>query len=287
MRVELIRVPYDSGHRDRRMGRGPLDLVHAGLPDRLAEAGRRLRIRTVELDLDFPTENAAAFALARGVAAAVEDAREEGRFPLVLSGNCNSCLGTVSGLGTGAPGVVWFDAHGDFNTPATSASGFLDGMALATLAGRCWQAAASAIPGFAPVPEGSVVLVGARDLEPAEERALEASEVTLLSPADGGEGGLVAELGAALDRLGARSDGVYVHVDLDVLDPGEGRANRFAAPGGLALDDLLGCIAEIGDRCPVRGGALTAYDPEADEDGRAREAALAVSVGLVESAASR
>ena len=129
--------------------RGPLHLLNAGLAERLEEEGHQVTIRSVELPPEFrATEIASAFelsaALARGVAGAVKT----GTFPLVLSGNCGpAALGCVGGLQSQTK-IFWFDAHGDFNTPETTRSGFLDGMALAAVTGRCWSGLARAIPGF-------------------------------------------------------------------------------------------------------------------------------------------
>lgn len=262
------------------MGRGPLELAEKGLAAFLSDRGHETRPASVEADLDFPAENAVAFQLAGVLAREVRAAREAGSSPLVLAGNCNSCLGTVPGLGADRVGVIWFDAHGDFNTPETSASGFLDGMALATLTGRCWAAAVGTIPGFAPIPEERVVLVGIRDLDPEEERALVESRISVVAPELVGERGVEATLAPALERLEERVEEVYVHVDLDVLDPEVARANAFAAPGGLSLEDLLACIEEIAARFDLVGAALTAYDPAADPDRRALGAAFEVAAGL-------
>ena len=70
------------------------------------------------------------------------------RFPVVLAGNCNSYVGTLAGLETDRAGVSWFDAHGDFNTPETTTTGFLDGMGLAMASGRCWKAMPETIAWF-------------------------------------------------------------------------------------------------------------------------------------------
>src|SRR5262249_50325204 len=122
-----------------------------------------------------------AFDLMRALAVAVRDARQRGFFPLVLAGNCNTCLGTVAGLGDGrGTAVLWFDAHGDFNTPETTTSAFLDGMALATLNGRCWSQLARTVPDFTPVSERTTCLVGARDLDPLEAEAISNSALHVL-----------------------------------------------------------------------------------------------------------
>jgi Arginase family len=109
-------------------------------------------------------------------------AAEEGAFPLVLAGNCNSCPGTVAGLdpAAAAVGVVWFDAHPDFDTPDRSL-GFFDGMGLAILTGNGWDLLRATIPGFVPVAERDVVLVGVRDFEPHQRASLEASGLRVLA----------------------------------------------------------------------------------------------------------
>src|SRR5215203_1035412 len=98
-KIVLIAVPYESGSRDRRMGAGPAAIITAGLEATLRNAGHS--VDTVWIDLPdeiVPTENASAFAIDRLVALAVGDAVDSGAFPIILSGNCNTALGTLSGL---------------------------------------------------------------------------------------------------------------------------------------------------------------------------------------------
>ena len=280
MRTSLIVVPYDSGHRDRRMGAGPLRVVEGGLPARLREAGHEVSVEVVELPAGaWPSEISGAFELARGVALRVAEARAGGRFPLVLSGNCGPAAhGSVAGLSANGPkpAVLWFDAHGDFNTPETTVGGFLDGMSLATLTGRCWAELTRSIPGFAAVPEAHVGLIGTRDLDPLEARLLSSSEVRRVAANRVREDlpGLVAD-------LATRADLAYLHLDLDVLDPSEGRVNRYSVAGGLSVDDLLGAIGAIGSRIPVSAAALTEYAPEEDPAGRILDATIRVALSLL------
>src|SRR5439155_26231921 len=106
----------------------------------------------------------------------VRHAVRAGAFPIALSGNCGSAIGAIAGVGEGT-GVAWFDGHGDFNTPETTVSGFLDGMALAIATGRCFRPLARSVPGFVPVAGHDAFLVGARDLDPEERTALEGSDL--------------------------------------------------------------------------------------------------------------
>src|SRR5262249_40881070 len=130
----------------------------------------------------FPREVGTTFDLVRRLADRVRVAVAGGRLPLVLAGNCFSAVGTLAGLGGGGAGVVWFDCHGDFNTPATTPSGFLDGMALATVVGQCWTALTSGVPGFRSSPGRRVLHLGGRDFDPGERERMEAVGVTLLAP---------------------------------------------------------------------------------------------------------
>jgi arginase len=269
MYVRLIDVPYDSGHWGVRMGRGPGALLAAGAAERLRAAGHPVEQERVQLPARFPTELATGFEVARGISRAVRSAAWHSRFPLVLMGNCLGSLGVVAGLGAGDTGVVWLDAHADFNTPESSRSGFLDGMALATLTGRCWAGLAEQLPGHRPVDAGKVLLLGARDLDPLEAPMLEEAGVERLAVAELEEG-----LPAALDRLAARVDRVYLHLDLDVLDPTVGRANAFAAADGLGVEGLLAALRVIRGRVRVAAAGVSAYDPEQDPTGAVRAAAL-------------
>src|SRR5918997_2678542 len=179
--VNVVVVPYDSGHRGLRMGAGPEHLVEGGLADALRTGGRGPSFATVRPEVDPPAEVATAFELHGLVSEQVRGALAEGRFPLVLSGNCNASVGTISGAGPGGLGIVWFDAHGDFNTPETTTTGFTDGMGLAIAVGHCWRRMAGAVPGFGPVPEADVVLAGTRDAQPAENERLPPPDVPLLN----------------------------------------------------------------------------------------------------------
>jgi arginase len=267
--VHLLVVPYDSGHRGVRMGQGPGQLAGHGAAARLRAAGRTVTEAVVELEQPFPAEIAAAFALHRALAEHVRAAATAGAFPLVLAGNCNSAVGVAAGLasadgGRGPVGVVWLDAHGDFNTPETTTGGFLDGMALAILTGRCWRALAATVPGFRPVPDERVLLLGGRDLDEQERVALAGSGLLWVSDADVRDHGLTRALGPALDALAGRVGRVHLHIDLDIHDPEHAPANTYAAPGGLDPTTVRDVVRLVAERVPLAAGTLAAYDPSCD-----------------------
>ncbi len=247
MKPTLVLVPYDLG-REGGVGKGVPVLAEA-LSD-LADS-----TVAVEREREALSETAACFDVVRRVAVHVAEVVADGGFPLVLAGNCHSSLGTCAGLGCSV-GVVWLDAHADFNTPDSTVTGFFDGMALALLTGSGWDSLRSAVPGHTPVPEEHVVLV-ARDLDPAEEERLAASPIIRAGFED---------LPVALDRLRERVDEVYLHVDLDVLDPTVGRANWLAVDGGATLEQAEAAIDAVCERFNVRAAALTSYEPDADPE---------------------
>ncbi len=190
------------------------------------------------------------------VARAVTRGRgDDGRPVVVASGDCLIALGTVAGLqAAGAdPAVVWFDAHGDVQTPETTSSGYLAGMSLRLLTG-CHPGLIASRLGLRPVPEDRIVLVGARDLDPPEVTYLDQAPIRRCQ---------VTDLSAA-----ELPDGpLYVHVDLDVIDAAQLPGLRYPTPDGpeagqvadaLSLLFSTGCVAAVGIACswfPGHGAA--------------------------------
>jgi arginase len=272
MDVEIITVPYDTARREWRSGAGPEHLLRSGLAAHLESRGHSVSgVRMIEADPDQPAaEIATGFELMRKVAVAVRAARERGRFPLVLSGNCNASVGALSGLTPSRRALFWFDAHGDLNTPDTTASGFLDGTGLATALGLCWHRLAAGIPGFQQVEPRATFLLGARDLDPPESALLARERMTAVS-ADR----MSAELPELLDRAPLAGAVAYVHLDLDAFDPVRvGRANTLPAPDGLSVEQLTDAIAAIRARIPLAAAALASYAPEFDSQGGVCRAAF-------------
>ncbi len=259
------------------MGAGPEHLVHAGLGKHLQAHGHDVLSETLVSDRDGPAaEVRTTFDLMCRLAQRVRAARDAHRFPLVLAGNCSTACGTLSGLTPHRRAVFWFDAHGDVNTPSTTTTGFVDGMALATAQGLCWERLAGAIPGFEPIPPSYVFLLGARDLDPPELALIARSGIAHIPP-DRLAGDLPTRLAtAALDGALA-----YVHCDLDVLDPAIGQANPFPAPGGLSVEALTAAIRTIGAAIPLGAAAIAAYAPECDPPGAVTQAAFAVAEAIV------
>lgn len=196
---------------------------------------------------------------------AVADAVARARRPLLLSGDCTVGLGAIAGLQRrhSQVAVVWLDAHGDFNTPTITITGYLAGMSLAMLTGRAPELNCDLL-GLRPVADSDVVLVDARDLDPAERDALTASQVRRV-PAD------PDAISAAVAGLGQRP--VYLHVDVDVIDGPQLPGLRFPVDGGPAIPRVEDCLAAIVTAANVTAaGIACAWHPEHINDKATREA---------------
>lgn len=266
MKLTILQAPYDSGHYGVRMGRGPLHLVESGLLDRLEKAGHDVELVPIRLD-GFLTELTSAPRLHGLISERAAAARAAGRLPVVLSGNCNTAaVGTLAGIGPA--GAVWFDAHGDLNTPETSPWGFFDGMAISVALGRCWRPLTAQVPGFQLLDDRNLVHVGARDFDAGELDFMASSPMTLVQVQDVRRDGTAGALDGPLREIAGRVDQVYVHMDLDVLDPSELTANVFARPGGLTAAEMEEVVRATGRHLKIAGAGITAYDPDQDPDGR-------------------
>ena len=203
--LRLILMPYELGRLREGVGRGPERLLECGADRALGAHGGRVRTELLEFTGTYSSEINSSFDLIGQVSASVASAVREGAFPVVLSGSCFAAVGVVAGLGEAAPGVVWFDAHGDFNTPDSTVFGYFDGMGLAILTGGAWRAMRAEVPGAGPVPETAVVLAGARDFDEGEEERLDDSQITRVPPQVLNTPDALVE---AVERVGA--SGIYL-----------------------------------------------------------------------------
>jgi arginase len=282
--LALIAWPYHAGIADVSMGLGATRLA---ADERLRHMLER-EIDEVTVERVLPVEEslpevARVFELDRRLARSVAAARGRGQFPFVLAGNCVSCLGTTAGVRNHWDlGVIWLDAHADFDTPEDNLSGFTDVMGLSILTGGCWRALRETIPGFRTIDEQNVVLIGTRDLEPYQRDRLDASRISAIAGAVDAE-----ELRRAVEDLHGRVEEVYLHVDLDVLDISIGRPNAYAAGDGPDLKTVLRAVEETFVRFTVRAAALTAYDPRLDDTGSIAEAAREIGCEIARGAAEQ
>jgi arginase family enzyme len=208
------------------------------------------------------------------LAAAVGGAIQAGSFPLVIGSSCEISQGILGGFDHPNCGVVWLDAHGDFNTPETTISGFFPGMALSVVAGDCYQTRWAQIGDNTPVPAEKVLLLGVRDLDPLEATRLERLPVRMIGWREGEPQG---DVEAALDALAGQTREVYLHIDYDALDPAAAPDSIvFPALGGMSLDSMAGVIRGVASRFRVRAAGLTAFNPDNDPEGIALRAGLRI-----------
>lgn len=269
------------------MGGGPEHFVRNGVEQILRDCGFDVYLECVEAQSPFRAEIKTAFELHRTLAGRVNSAYAGGVFPLVLSGNCNSSLGTVAGIGSDQLGIIWFDGHGDFNTPETTESGFLDGTGLATAAGLCWKKMAASIPNFKPVSGTNILHVGGRDFYPEERALFEHSGGTIVGSDVIKRSSVRQALEPALEALAKCVSRIYLHFDLDVLDPAGAPANEFAAPDGLTVAQVEEAIRMISERFTICAGGIASYDPRYDKKDEVLDAGITIMKSILTSVMHR
>lgn len=280
MDVSLIQVPYMMG--DERQGKGPNRLLQAGADRVIAAKGVDVAVQRVDRREPFRDSGNAALAVAKRLTQIVRQSLHAGRLPIVLAGGCDVSMGILSGFDHANGGVIWFDAHGDFNTPETTLSGYLPGMCMAVITGHCYRSYWAQIGDSTPIREAATLILGVRDLDPAEAERLNDSEIEVVEWHDGKPD---ADVHLALDRLAQRTSEVYVHIDMDSLDPGVAPGVLLApVPGGISLEQIEQAIRAIFARFRVRAVALAVYDPDHDHDDMTLQTALRIIEVLGEGA---
>lgn len=280
-KVRFIVVPYHVGIANERVGKGPARLLKDGIEAAVAAAGAVTEVLTIAPVSGFEGEIGRSFELKRRVSQAVSDATGSGLFPIVLAGNCNTTVGVHAGLRDREAGLVWFDAHADFDTPDEHTSGYFDGMGVATLAGRCWRKLAATIPGFEPIATDKILYCGIRDFEPGQEECVRRHGISSVFGSTNGPTDYAKALRAKLGQISFRR--AVVHLDLDCLDTSVGRANEYAAPGGLSADELVECVDEICCRIQPRALTIASFDPDLKGAERISEAATSAALAVVQS----
>ncbi len=270
--IELIGLPTDAGASHRGAIMGPAAL-------RVAELGRRLtRLGYIVTDLGdvaVPRNLSAAgeiAALSRLASEAGYASLGRGRLPIFLGGDHSISMGTVAGVArycreAGKPlFVIWIDAHGDFNTHATSETGNIHGMSLALLCGE---------PGFdtdqswyAPVDPANVAIFGARSLDLAERDVILARGVELVDMREIDERGVVAPLREFLELVAAADGHLHVSLDVDVLDPSIAPGVGTAVPGGLTFREAHLIMEMLHDAGCVGSLDVVELNPFLDHAGR-------------------
>ena len=212
----------------------------SGLPASVVEP----RISEAELTGDVPTDIGSLNGL---IADEVAAARAENKVVLMTGGNCCHITGIVGGLqdahGPEARiGLVWFDAHGDFNTPNTTLSGMLGGMPVAVCAGLCFPTWRQRSHIVAPLPTDRIVMTDVRNLDPAEETLVRAVGIPITAVAPGFPG---EDLIPAINDLSDRCDLIYLHIDADILDESYTPDHGTREPNGPDMEQVLAAVDTV------------------------------------------
>lgn len=281
--LRIIGVPSGWGGRDPDAAHGP-DVLVQGIGRLLAEAGVAWERTTVAVPGAIPngqdrTETVAG--ICRDLAAQVADQIRAGGRIAVLGGDHSAAIGTWSGaqrgLGdAGELGLIWVDAHMDSHVPATSPSGALHGMPVATLLGH-GDPRLTGVAGRAPAlrPE-HVGLIGTRSFEPAEAELLDRSGVAVYTMETIRRRGFQAVFDEALSLAGRAPGGFGISIDLDAFDPAEAPGVAVPAPEGLRAAEVLPALEELPRMRRFVGLELVEYTPGRDRDGRTAELARTI-----------
>ena len=275
MDIGIIGVPIDLGADRRGVDMGASAIRYTGLDEQLRGNGHTVR--------DFgnvtvpPAESVdgsghglkylhSIVTMSEQLAAGVDGIMEQGYLPLVLGGDHSLSLGSITGATRNRKlGLVWIDAHGDFNTEATSPSGNIHGMVLAALAGH-GDSRLVEIDGRSPkVDPHNIVLLGTRSVDPAERALLKKCGVTIYSMYEIDRMGLPAILEKLLDRFSESNiDGIHVSLDLDVVDPSQAPGVGTPVFGGLTYRETHLAMEMLAETCRITSMDVVEVNPVLD-----------------------
>jgi len=283
--VHIVGAPLDLGQTVRGTDVGPAALRYAGLVARIRELGLSV---TDYGNVESPQ---AAHLAGQDVVPAiadvccrlrdqVEQSVRSGAVALTLGGDHSVAIGSVAGaMAAGPTGLVWIDAHGDFNTPDTSPSGNVHGMPLAVLMGRGDPRLLAVCRGLEMAPE-NVAIVGVRDLDRREREELRSAGVAVYTMRDIDERGMGRVAREALARV--RGPGrVHVSLDIDALDPAEAPGTATVVPGGLGYREAHLLLEVIADERLLRSMDVVEVNPMLDVRNRTAQTAVELVVSAL------
>jgi len=282
--IQIIGVPIDLGQTQRGVDMGPGALRYAGLASRLAALGHHVCDTgniTVPIRETLSAERQHHYlsAISRTCRAVYEEGRravEEEAVPLFIGGDHSLAIGSIGGVTHSAPaGLIWVDAHADFNTPATTLTGNIHGMTLAALLGAGYPELVEVGRPGPKLTSNDVVMIGIRDLDPEERTRLGESDVTVYTMRDIDERGMGAVIREALERLEHR-ERLHVSLDMDCLDPQVGPGIGTPSPGGLSYREAQLLMEILADSGRVRALDIVEINPILDR--RNQTAAIAVEL---------
>lgn len=291
-KVSIIGVPMDFGQELRGVDMGPSAVRYTGLISRLRALGHTVRdrgdvripIRDAEPGPDNPEDKYVAeiTTICEAIYKVGRKSVDEGDFPLFIGGDHSIAVGTVAAVTNADPvkdpiGLIWVDAHGDFNTPETSPSGNIHGMPLAALIGEGHDDLVNVgRPGPKILPE-NVVMIGQRDLDPAEKKRIKKAGITVFTMREIDEQGISAVARSAMMKF-AHLKRIHLTVDMDALDPVEAPGVGTPVPGGITYREAHLLMELLADSGKVGSMDLVEINPILDE--RNKTAELAVELTL-------
>jgi arginase len=292
VRVTLVKMPYSGSRSGPELSGAPGYLEEGGLVRLLEGTGAVVEgIEEVALTSEEQGEYGEwhRLGLANGhLAEIVSGVERGGSFTVGLHANCNALTGMLGGLQHSGPGsrplrvgLVWIDAHGDFNTPETTLSGMLGGMPVAVSAGLCLTNLRLKSGLDPALPTRYIVMACVRDTDPLEQELIDRSDIEMVTVEDVRT--VSGNLHAQMKRLSGLTDIIYIHIDMDVLDPREVTGHSLTVPNGPTSRELAAALTEMFryEKTAALGIASTPWG-ENDRGGLSREAAYRLIAAAVE-----
>jgi arginase len=271
LRVALAKQPFSP----TGLSKGPTTMAEGGIQKILADLNATVRVHEAQLTAEEDTEYGGWKRLGMALghfADIVAQNERDGYFTVGLLATCPSMPGLVAGLQRSGPtrepikiGMLWLDAHPDFNTPETTRSGSLGGMPVAVATGRALQVMRLDAKLDPPLPDRHIVMGGVRLTDPLEQHLLDTSMIEQLSVED--LRNMTPAVITQLDRLDRLTDKIYVHIDMDVLDPKEVMAHGNKVPNGPSSEQLARLFEVIFARYRKASAIGFATIPPTDEGG--------------------
>lgn len=294
--LKLLGVAAGKGARDPGAEDGPYELRQRGLLQRLRALGRDVD-DLGDISGLYETRFAGDFSEVHNLPNVLQVNRHihscvlgtlrksPDSFLLIVGGDHSLAIGALAGISDACQrlGIVWVDAHADYNTPASSPSGNAHGMSLAIACGHGNLALREIADRDPMLREEDVYLLGPRDVDPGERAALRSSRVTLLSTDELRAAGIVETTLDAVARLTSRCDHVHLSFDIDVLDPAVAPGTGTRAPGGLQLDECVQMLSALGKQGRINSAEFVEYNPALDSGGVTGEAMLTLIEALLRS----
>ena len=289
--ITIIGVPLDLGAGRRGVDMGPYALRHANVKERLQRAGYDVRdignINVSTKDIkDFGNEKFKFLeevkVVNEALAKQVSNIMGDERFPVVLGGDHSIAIGTIAGIAKHKKntGVIWFDAHGDLNTPETTPSGNIHGMPLAVSLGIGHPDLVH-ILGYAPkLKPKNVVVIGARDLDKGERAIIKEMGIKVFTMHEIDRLGMAQVMEEAIYHVSKNTDGVHLSLDLDGLDPNEVPGVGTPVAGGITYREGHLAMEMIAEANILTSAELVEVNPILDTRNKTAE----IAVGLIASA---